>query len=93
MQTYSLSELCGCIQGVLDNGLPERYWVRAEIGSMSVRGHCYMELVEKGENEVLAAKVRAICWNNVYSLLSAYFAQETGQNLHVGMQVLMQKLH
>ncbi len=90
MQTYSLSELCGCIQGVLDNGLPERYWVRAEIGSMSVRGHCYMELVEKGENEVLAAKVRATCWNNVYSLLSAYFAQETGQNLHVGMQVLME---
>ena len=90
MQTYSLSELCGCIQEVLDNGLPERYWVRAEIGSMSVRGHCYMELVEKGENEVLAAKVRATCWNNVYSLLSAYFAQETGQNLHVGMQVLME---
>ena len=90
MQTYSLSELCGYIQEVLDNGLPERYWVRAEIGSMSVRGHCYMELVEKGENEVLAAKVRATCWNNVYSLLSAYFAQETGQNLHVGMQVLME---
>ena len=90
MQTYSLSELCGYIQEVLENGLPERYWVRAEIGSMSVRGHCYMELVEKGENEVLAAKVRATCWNNVYSLLSAYFAQETGQNLHVGMQVLME---
>jgi exodeoxyribonuclease VII large subunit len=49
-----------------------------------------MELVEKGENEVLAAKVRATCWNNVYSLLSAYFAQETGQNLHAGMQVLME---
>lgn len=90
MQTYSLSELCGYIQEVLENGLPERYWVRAEIGSMSVRGHCYMELVEKGENEVLAAKVRATCWNNVYFLLSAYFAQETGQNLHVGMQVLME---
>lgn len=90
MQTYSLSELCGYIQEVLENDLPERYWVRAEIGSMSVRGHCYMELVEKGENGILAAKTRATCWNNVYTLLSAFFTQETGQSLQVGMQVLLE---
>ena len=90
MKQYSLSELCGYIQEVLDNDLPERYWVRAEIGSMSVRGHCYMELVEKAENGILAAKMRATCWNNVYALLSAYFIQESGQALHVGMQVLLE---
>ena len=90
MQTYSLSELCGYVQEVLENDLPERYWVRAEIGSMSVRGHCYMELVEKAENGILAAKMRATCWSNVYALLSAYFAQETGQALHQGMQVLLE---
>ena len=90
MKQYSLSELCEYIQEVLENDLPERYWVRAEIGSMSVRGHCYMELVEKAENGILSAKMRATCWNNVYALLSAYFAQETGQALHVGMQVLLE---
>ena len=90
MQTYSLSELCGYIQDVLENDILERYWVRAEIGSMSVRGHCYMELVEKGNNGILAAKMRATCWSNVYALLSAYFAQETGHALHVGMQVLLE---
>ena len=90
MQTYSLSELCDWIGKVVENDLPDRYWVRAEIASMSVRGHCYMELVEKAENGILAAKVRATCWSNVYSLLSAYFAQETGQVLHAGLQVLVE---
>ena len=90
MKQYSLSELCGWIQAMVENDLPDRYWVRAEIASMSVRGHCYMELVEKAENGILAAKIRATCWSNVYSLLSAYFAQETGQVLHAGLQVLLQ---
>jgi len=90
MKQYSLLELCGWIQDVVGNDMPDRYWVRAEIASMSVRGHCYMELVEKSENGILAAKMRATCWSNVYALLSAYFAQETGQSLHVGLQVLLE---
>lgn len=90
MKTYSLKELCDWIEEVVENDLPERYWVRAEIASMSVRGHCYMELVEKGENGILSAKVRATCWNNVYALLSDYFAQEAGGSLHVGLQVLLE---
>ena len=90
MKQYSLSELCAEIQVVVENDLLERYWVRAEIASLSARGHCYMELVEKAEDNMLAAKVRATCWSNVYSLLSAYFIQETGQALRVGMQVLVE---
>ena len=90
MKQYSLSELCAEIQEVVENDLLERYWVRAEIASLSARGHCYMELVEKAEDNMLAAKVRATCWSNVYSLLSAYFIQETGQALRIGMQVLVE---
>jgi exodeoxyribonuclease VII large subunit len=90
MEKYSLKELCDWIQEIVENDLPNRYWVCAEIASMSVRGHCYMELVEKAENGILAAKVRATCWNNIYNLLSAYFVQETGQSLHVGLQVMLE---
>jgi exodeoxyribonuclease VII large subunit len=90
MEKYSLKELCDWIQEIVENDLPNRYWVCAEIASMSVRGHCYMELVEKAENGILAAKVRATCWNNVYNLLSAYFVRETGQSLHVGLQVMLE---
>ena len=90
MERYSLKELCDWIQEIVENDLPNRYWVCAEIASMSVRGHCYMELVEKAENGILAAKVRATCWSNVYHLLSAYFQQETGQVLHIGLQVMLE---
>ena len=90
MEKYSLKELCDWIQEMVENDLPNRYWVCAEIASMSVRGHCYMELVEKAENGILAAKVRATCWSNVYHLLSAYFLQETGQSLHTGLQVMLE---
>ena len=90
MKQYSLSELCAEIQEVVENDLLERYWVRAEIASLSARGHCYLELVEKAEDNMLAAKVRATCWSNVYTLLSAYFNKETGQALRVGMQVLVE---
>ena len=90
MKQYSLSELCAEIQEVVENDLLERYWVCAEIASLSARGHCYMELVEKADDNMLAAKVRATCWSNVYSLLSAYFIQEAGQALRVGMQVLVE---
>ena len=90
MIQYSLSELCAEIQEVVENDLLECYWVRAEIASLSARGHCYMELVEKAEDNMLAAKVRATCWSNVWSLLSGYFVQETGQTLRVGMQVLVE---
>lgn len=90
MKQYSLSELCYEIQEIIEYELEGRYWVRTEIASLSVRGHCYMELVEKAKDNTLAAKVRATCWSNVYSLLSAYFIQETGQALRVGMQVLVE---
>ena len=90
MKQYRLSQLCEYIQETLESDLPERYWVRAEVGSMNVRGHCYMELVEKGDNGLLSAKIRATCWSNIYALLSVYFAQEAGQRLCVGMQVLLE---
>ena len=90
MKQYSLLELCERIDEALSVELDASYWVRAEIASLTERGHCYMELVEKAQNNSIAAKVRATCWSHVYHLLAAYFANETGQMLSVGMQVLLQ---
>ncbi|MBQ5626237.1 MAG: exodeoxyribonuclease VII large subunit, partial [Paludibacteraceae bacterium] len=90
MKQYSLYELCERIDEALSMELDASYWVRAEIASLTERGHCYMELVEKAKNNSIAAKVRATCWSHVYHLLAAYFANETGQVLSVGMQVLLQ---
>lgn len=90
MKQYSLSELCQNIEEVLAEEFASTYWVRAEVASLSVRGHCYMELVEKASTKNIAAKVRATCWQQIYGILSPCFEAETGQKLSVGMQVLLE---
>ena len=54
MKQYTLLELCSCIDEALSMELNDTYWVRAEIASLTERGHCYMELVEKAKNNAIA---------------------------------------
>ena len=70
------------------------------------RGHCYMELVqyvrdggatERGSdrtgerrNSTPIARASAKCWQSTWSVVRPYFERVTGQQLHVGMQVLLQ---
>ena len=89
-QSLSLSELCAELDQTIQQGLPGTYWVRAEIASLTDRGHCYLELVEKADRGMFAAKMRATCWSNTWQLISAYFLQETGKRPEVGMQVLVE---
>ena len=91
MRQYSLSELCAVLEDLIACETEPSYWVRAEIASISEKGgHCYLDLVEKSEMGLLAAKLRATCWANVYNLLRPYFEQETGSRLQPGMQVLVE---
>ena len=91
MTSYSLSQLSGFISQSLAMLSAQTFWVRAEIASLTSRnGHGYFELVEKLPNGQLAAKMRATCWSNLFPMLRAYFEQETGQRLQVGMQVLLE---
>lgn len=105
MNTLRLSELCALIEDTLSMDLADRYWVRAEIASLSQRGgHAYFELVEPSgctdagtaataaterSNGGLIAKVRATCWANIYTMLKSYFEEQSGLPLQVGMQVLI----
>lgn len=86
---YSLSELCDDIGIVVDENFQQTYWVCAEITSFAVRNHCYMDLVEK-TNEGLVAKIRATCWKGKYDYLSAQFLEATGQPLQNGLKVLVE---
>lgn len=91
MKSYSLAELCALISDALDRSFPETYWVRCEIASLSEKsGHLYMDLVEKGQRGLFVARQRATCWNGRQQMLRAYFEQETGNRLQVGMQVLLE---
>lgn len=84
----SLAELSLLIKETLDSQLETSYWVVAEIGELRLsRGHCYIELVDK-KDEVLVAKVRATIWSYAYRSINGSFEAATGKSLTHGMKVL-----
>lgn len=87
----SLLELNQLLAEVIEIGMPREYWVEAEISELRVvRGHCYIDLIEKTEGtNTPIARASAKCWQNTWSVISPYFEKVTGQRLCSGMNVLM----
>ena len=90
-QTLSLLELNQLLAEVIEVGMPREYWVEAEISELrEVRGHCYIDLIEKAEGtNTPVARASAKCWANTWSTVGPLFEKVTGQRLHTGMKVLM----
>ena len=89
----SLYELGRLIRLALREGLPDAYWVQAELSEVreGYNGHCYIELVQKAERgNALLAKARGTIWANVYKMLKPYFENATGQAFTTGIKVLLQ---
>ena len=89
----SLYELGRLIRLTLREGLPDAYWVQAELSEVreAYNGHCYIELVQKAERgNTLLAKARGTIWANVYKMLKPYFESSTGQAFTAGIKVLLQ---
>jgi len=85
----SLSELLEQVKGALQKELPDPYWVVAEILELQDRHHCYLELVEKREeDDTLLARVRATIWASRYGMLRPYFEASTGTRLKSGIKIL-----
>ena len=90
-QGISLSEFNSRIERLI-NGSPEvqRQWVVAETSDLRlVRGHCYMELLEKNAQGVSLAKVNAAIWGSNYDRLNHKFKAATGSDIATGMKVLV----
>lgn len=90
----TLSELQRRIGEAVEGALPLPLWVVAEISEMKVNtsGHCYLELIEKGEGSrstIAIAQARAVMWRQDYQVLSVMFAHQTGERLQPGMKVLV----
>lgn len=93
MESMSLYELGRLIRLTLREGLPDAYWVQAELSEVreAYNGHCYIELVQKAERgNTLLAKARGTIWANVYKMLKPYFESSTGQAFTAGIKVLLQ---
>ena len=91
MSYLSLFELNKLLQETISRQMESSYWVVAEIGEMRLtqKGHCYLELVEKNDQRMLA-KMRATLWSYNYRRLSGWFEAITGESLKAGMKVLCQ---
>lgn len=92
MKTLSLYQLNSLLREVIETSLDEDYWVQAELSEVRVvRGHCYMELVEKdAESNTPIARSQAVCWSNTWQVLNMHFQRVARQPLTAGMKVLIQ---
>src|SRR5512139_3241118 len=89
-QAYSLSELNSTIREALELTFPDTFWVGAEISEISCKGkgHCYLTLVGKQDDAILA-QMKANIWAYTYRTVSHKFEKATGESLKKGMQVLL----
>ena len=85
-----LTELLARVKERVEDAFPERYWVKAEIGSWSPRanGHCYLNLTQSDRGKPVA-DIRAMIWKWNSPQLKAFFEHETGQTLQAGITVLV----
>lgn len=93
MASLTLFELNTLVRDTIHAGLPETYWLQAELGEVHAyrNGHCYVEFVEKEpEGNRLIAKARGTIWSNVWRVLRPYFEQQTGQAFTAGIKVLVE---
>ena len=91
-KALTLYELNQMVHETITISMPDEYWVEAEISDIrEVRGHCYMELIQKDEyGNTPLARASAKCWKNKWMYISPHFERITGHILHAGMKILVQ---
>lgn len=87
----SLYELNLLVRETIEVSMPDEYWVEAELAEVrEVRGHCYMELVQKDvSTHTPVARASAKCWRSRWMLVGPYFERMTGRQLCAGLKVLL----
>ena len=88
---FTLFELNTSIKTTLELAFPESVWVVAEISEIrcNTKGHCYLELVEREEEETIA-QIRANIWAYTFRSIASKFEKTTAESLKQGMKVLLQ---
>lgn len=91
MKALSLFELNNLVREVISTAFDNEYWVEAELSELrEVRGHCYMELIQKELfSNTPVAKASAKCWKSKWQTLRPKFEKVSGQYLHAGLKVML----
>ena len=88
----TLLDLQLMVRATLESRFSDPVWISAEISEMKVNrsGHCYLNLVEKGNNEgAPRAEARGVIWRSAYATISRKFEEATGAALSTGIGVLL----
>ncbi len=74
----------------IEDIMPHKQWVRAEIASVQLKanGHCYLDLCQNEDGRNIA-KAKAVIWRSHYLPLISYFKESTGGDLAAGMEILV----
>jgi exodeoxyribonuclease VII large subunit len=85
----ALTELLARVKGVVDQGLPDAIWVRAEISELRGKnGHLYLTLTERNERGDILAQIKGIIWRTRAEPITAKFEQTTGEGLRTDIKIL-----
>ena len=86
----TLSQLNGLIREVFEMNFVDDIWLVAEIAELRIAGagHCYLELVEK-KGEKIVARIKANIWSYQYQRIAMDFFAATNSKLKKGMKVLL----
>jgi exodeoxyribonuclease VII large subunit len=85
----ALTELLARVKGVVDQGLPDAIWVRAEISELRGKnGHLYLTLTERNERGDILAQIKGVIWRSRAEPITAKFEQVTGEGLRTDIKIL-----
>jgi len=89
---FTLAEVARSIQKTIAERYKSVYWVKAEMNKLnhySHSGHCYPELVEKRDGQIIA-EMRSVLWKADYQRINQQFIDTTKEPLKNGIIILFQ---
>lgn len=85
----SLRELLTQVKEVVERGMPEAVWVRAEINELRGKnGHLYPTLAERNERGDVLAQCKAAIWKSQAEIITQKFQEATGEGLKPDIKIL-----
>jgi exodeoxyribonuclease VII large subunit len=87
---FSLLEVTKSIRNTLNNRYKSAFWVKAEMNKLNFykySGHCYPELVEKRDGQVIAL-LKAYMWKDDYRRINDKFVDILHEPLKEGIKIL-----
>jgi exodeoxyribonuclease VII large subunit len=87
---FSLLEVTKSIQNTLSDRYKSAFWVKAEMNKLNFykySGHCYPELVEKKDGQVIAL-LKAYMWKDDYRRINDQFLNTLHEPLKDGIKIL-----